>query len=366
MKAKKIIGKVVLAVLAVLVLACIVFCGIYFTRFQSITSLEKYTDYEDGYNLYSMDIKYDYSLDDIINSGYTDMQGLVDAIIDESLPLLPVSISVPSYGCSAFRTETVDKDILMGRNYDFKLDTSALMIRCEPKDGYKSIAFAALNNVGADNADAGIAKKMACLTAPFICLDGVNEKGVSIAVLTLPSDPTMHDTGKPKLATSLLIRLVLDRAATTDEALELIEQYDIFSSNGRDYHFVINDATGNSVAVEFDCEDPERKTVVTPTQAITNFFVMYIDKVDLDSDNGMYGTGKSRKRYEAMLDVLEDNENAVDMDVAWEALRAAAQEPDPNDITSNTQWSIIFNNTDGTAEVAIRRHWDDKFDFAID
>ena len=37
-----------------------------------------------------------------------------------------------------------------------------------------------------------------------------------------------------------------------------------------------------------------------------------------------------------------------------------------DDITSNTQWSIIFNNTDGTAEVAIRRHWDDKFDFAID
>lgn len=34
MKAKKIIGKVVLAVLAVLVLACIVFCGIYFTRFH--------------------------------------------------------------------------------------------------------------------------------------------------------------------------------------------------------------------------------------------------------------------------------------------------------------------------------------------
>ena len=120
------------------------------------------------------------------------------------------------------------------------------------------------------------------------------------------------------------------------------------------------------MAVEFDCEDPERKTVVTPTQAITNFFVMHIDKVDLNSDNGMYGTGKSRKRYEAMLDVLEDNENAVDMDVAWEALRAAAQEPDPNDITSNTQWSIIFNNTDGTAEVAIRRHWDDRFDFAID
>lgn len=104
----------------------------------------------------------------------------------------------------------------MGRNYDFKLDTSALMVRCAPEDGYKSIAFAALNNIGADQADASLSNKMACLTAPFACLDGINEKGVSIAVLTLPSEPTMHDTGKPKLATSLLFRLILDRAATTD------------------------------------------------------------------------------------------------------------------------------------------------------
>ena len=30
--------------------------------------------------------------------------------------------------------------------------------------------------------------KLASLTAPYICLDGLNEKGVSIAVLTLDSD----------------------------------------------------------------------------------------------------------------------------------------------------------------------------------
>lgn len=76
--------------------------------------------------------------------------------------------------------------------------------------------------------------------------------------------------------------------------------------------------------------------------------------------------GKSKKRYNAMLDVLEANENAADMDVAWEALRAVAQDLNPNDITSNTQCSIIFNNTEGTAEIALRRNWDDKFDFAID
>lgn len=360
----KIIKKIIVCILSVVVLACIIFCGIYFSRFQSIKTLEKYTEYADGYNLYSMDIKYNYNLDKIINSGYTDMQGMVDAILAESLPLLPVSIKVPSYGCSAYRTSTTDGDILMGRNYDFKLDTSALMIRCEPKNGYKSIAFAALNNVGADKADSSMAKKMACLTAPFICLDGVNEKGVSIAVLTLPSEPTMHNTGKPKLATSLLIRLVLDRAASTDEAIELIKNYDIFSSNGRDYHFFISDATGNSVAVEFDCESPERKMVITPTQAITNFFIMHINKVEPKKENGMYGKGK--ERYTAMLDVLAENENNVNMDVAWKSLKAASQEPNPVDITSNTQWSIVFNNTKGTAEIALRRNWDDKHFFAIE
>ena len=363
--AKKIISRILLSLLAVVLLICIAFGILYFTRFQTMATLKKITDYEDGYNLYTMTVKYDYSIDDIIDSGYTDTQGFVDAVIKESLPVLPVSIKVPSYGCSAFRTTTKDGNVLMGRNYDFKLDTSALMVICEPKDGYKSISFGALNNVGADQADASIAKKMACLTAPFIANDGINEKGVSIAVLTLPSEPTMHDTSKPKLATSLLIRLVLDRAASTEEALELIRQYDIFSSNGRDYHFFISDASGNSVAVEFDCDSEGREMVVTPTQAITNFYIMYADKVEPGQDCGKYGKGTAMPRYTAILDVLQANEGSVDRNVAWDALKAAAQEPNPEEITSNTQWSIVFDNTNGTAEITLRRHWGDSYFFNI-
>ena len=363
--AKNTISRILVIPLAVILLVCIGFGILYFTRFRTMATLKKLTDYEDGYDLYSMTVKYDYSIDDIINSGYTDMQEFTDAVVKECLPLLPVKIQVPTFGCSAFRTTTTDENVLMGRNYDFKLDTSALMVLCEPKDGYKSISFCALNNISADQADASITKKMACLTAPFIGLDGVNEKGVSVAVLTLPSEPTMQDTGKPKLATSLLIRLVLDRAASTEEALNLIRQYDIFSSNGRDYHFIISDASGNSVAVEFDCESPGREMVVTPTQAITNFFIMYTDKVDPNQDNGMYGKGSAKGRYTAMLDVLDANEGAVDRNVAWEALRAAAQDPNPEDITSNTQWSILFDNTNVTAEITLRRHWGDSFSFDL-
>ena len=79
----------------------------------------------------------------------------------------------------------------------------------------------------------------------------------------------------------------------------------------------------------------------------------------------MYGKGSAKKRYTAMLDVLEANKGTVDRDVAWEALMVAAQEPNPADITSNTQWSILFDNTHGTAEITLRRQWEDRYTFEI-
>ena len=46
-------------------------------------------------------------------------------------------------------------------------------------------------------------------------------------------------------------------------------------------------------------------------------------------------------------------------------MKAASQDPDPDDITSNTQWSVSYNNTDLTAEIAIRRNWEDVTRFGI-
>ena len=58
------------------------------------------------------------------------------------------------------------------------------------------VATAALDNVSANAPDESTKMKLASLTAPYICLDGLNEKGVSIAVLTLDSDPVHQSTGK--------------------------------------------------------------------------------------------------------------------------------------------------------------------------
>lgn len=358
----KAIQWIISALVAVVIIAAAVGGGVYFTRLKSIHSIRKLTDYE-NYNLYRMDIDYAYDLDRLIDRGITDNQSMINAILAEALPYLPIHMKAPNFGCSAFCTQGTDGHTLMGRNYDFKNDTSAMLVYCTPKDGYASVAFAALDNINANTPDASMAKKLATLTAPFICLDGMNEKGVSIAVLTLDSDPTYQQTGKPMIATTLAIRLVLDRAATTAEAVELLSKYDMFASSGRDYHFYITDATGDGRVVEYDCESETRELVALPINAITNFYGIYKDKVLPNQKNGIYGHG--RERYDAVLEVFDQQKDSPSNDTVWAALKAASQEPNPESITSNTQWSIAYNNTDLTAEIIIRRHWADMTRYGL-
>ncbi len=357
----RVIKRVFAGVAAAAVIAAAGLGFLYASRIQTMASITKQTSYDDGYDLYAMDVTYDYSLQNVIDAGITDNQSFIDAVLHESLPLLPISMKSPDFSCSAFTAQGSD-GTLMGRNYDFKLDTSALLVRCSPKDGYRSIGFAALNNVGADQATASVKTRLACLTAPFICLDGVNEKGVSIAVLTLDSEPTNQQTDRPTIATTLAIRLVLDRAASTEEAVNLLEGYDMFASSGRDYHFYITDASGDGRVVEYDPNDESRPLKATPMRTITNFYALYVDQVLPNQKNGIYGHGKERwEAIESVLDAnADDNANA-----AWEALRAASQDPNPNDVTSNTQWSVVYSNTGLSADITLRRHWGDAIHFEL-
>lgn len=332
-------------------------------RMASMDSLKMLTDYEDGYNLYEIRIEYDYDLDALAGEASRTDQGYLDAAAAQAFPGVHIDAKAPSFGCSAFRCRA-DESVLMGRNYDFKQDTSSLLVRTDPSDGYASIAFCALNNLGANTPESDKRQRAAALVAPFACLDGVNEKGVSIAVLTLDSDPVDHATDRLAINTSLAIRLVLDRAASTREAIELLRGCDMHASAGRDYHFFISDASGDSRVVEYDPCDPARPFVATPAREITNYYALYADRVEPNHKNGIYGHGKERAL--AIADVLDSAADAGNVETAWRALRASSQEPNPNDITSNTQWSIVYSNADATAQIALRRRWNDVFRFGLE
>ena len=114
----KVVSRILILLLALVLVVAGVFTGVYFTRIQTVSSIRKVTSYDD-YNLYSMNVQYDYSLDDVINAGITDTQSLIDAIVGEVLPLLPVKVRVPSFGCSAFTAQTADGEIMAMRHKEY-------------------------------------------------------------------------------------------------------------------------------------------------------------------------------------------------------------------------------------------------------
>ncbi len=358
-KAKCIVGGVV----TVAAIGAVSLGVAYGKQIATASSLERITSYEDGFNLYRVDVAYGYDLDAIIDADVHDDQAHVNAVLAQVLPGVPLEVKAPKFACSAFCARTTDGDVLMGRNYDFKDDTSALIVHTDPDDGYESICSSALNNLGANRPDSSVKGRIASLLGPFAALDGMNEKGVSIAVLTLDSEATDQRTGRQAINTSLAVRLVLDRAATTQQAVDLLERYDMHAMAGRDYHFFVSDAQGDSRIIEWDPKSDDRRMVATPVREITNYYALYADKVAPNRKNGDLGHGKERTL--AIADVLDAHNGSMTCDVAWEALKAAAQDPNPEDVTSNTQWSIVYNNTDLTADVCLRRNWDDVMQFGL-
>lgn len=144
--------------------------------------------------------------------------------------------------------------------------------------------------------------------------------------------------------------------------MALLWQYDMLASGGRDYHFYITDAFGDGRVVEYDCESESRKMTVTPVRSVTNFFEIYKDKVLPYQRNGIYGHGK--ERYD-MMEAVFDDTDSYSSDTAWDALKATSQELSTEDITSNTQWSVSYNDTKLTAEIVLRRKWADVIEYSL-
>lgn len=102
---------------------------VYHKQIKSAASLKRLTGYADGYDLYAIDIAYDYDLDRIIAAGVRDDQAYIDAVVAQVLPGVPAHVQAPQFACSAFVAVDAEGRVRTGRNYDFKDDTSALLVR---------------------------------------------------------------------------------------------------------------------------------------------------------------------------------------------------------------------------------------------
>lgn len=354
-KTKKIIKIVSISIVGV---ALAIIFGLYMMFKNEIATINR-MEKLDEYPLYYMEYQGDYGFDEFLQVGASSDEELVDYVVKRLLKGLPIEIKVPKLGCSTFTAQTKESENLFGRNFDLTY-SPAMMVKTTPKNGYASISMVNLGflGYGEEKLPDSFISSINALAAPFAPLDGVNEKGLAIGVLLIPSEETKQDNGKVNITTTTAIRMILDKCATVEEAIAMLKEYDMYSSAGSNYHFQISDNSGKSVVVEYINNEMK---IVEPSesyQAAANFLLT----------PGDYDFGYGQDRYEIMIHKLKETQGILSDEEAMQLLSAAAQEPHLNDKgeISGTQWSVVYNQKDLSATVSMGRNYDKTYKFQLD
>lgn len=341
---KRILLGLLIAIVVVVAGVLLLFQG----ELRTLSGIERVEDT----TLFTMEYKADYSLDDFLDQGgvSSDVE-LLDFLVGKILKGLPIQFDIPNLGCSTFAVTSPEGDALFGRNFDMYY-SPALLVQTAPKDGYRSVSMVNLAYIGygENKLPTSLANSILTLAAPYVPLDGVNEAGLAVGVLLIDTEPTNQQTDKPDITTTSAIRMMLDKAATVDEAVEMLGQYDMHSSANSCYHFQIADKTGRAVVVEYIGDD----MVVVESPRATNFLLT----------EGDWDFGGGKDRFETLAQTMEATDGILSAQASMDLLQAVSQKVKV-DKTSTTQWSCVYNMTKGTVDVAMSMDYDHIFSFAI-
>lgn len=277
------------------------------------------------------------------------IQFLVDRLGDNLLGLL---FGSNPFGCSTLTADGEQGEVLFGRNFDWNT-CDAWIVLSTPEHGYASISTVNRDFIDQSGVSVEVLPdEIQALISLYAPLDGMNEAGLAVSVNMIQDGAVIdQETDRPDLTTTTAIRLLLNQASGVEEALELLEQYDMHSSMGMMVHFALADSTGRSVVVEYI----DQEMVVTETPVVTNFYLAAGEKYGI-------GTEQSHTRYEILLERLAA-QDAFTMEDMRDALRSVSKQNFGE--FESTEWSIVFDLTNGIARYYHRENYDVDYTFRI-
>lgn len=257
-----------------------------------------------------------------------------------------------AFGCSAISVKNNSGEALFGRNFDW-YGCDALVVLSKPQKGYASISTVNTNFIkNAYRSFNSLPEKVRSVVSLYAPLDGMNEKGLCAAVLYIEDGAKINqNTDKPDITTTTAIRLLLNQAADVDEAVELLNQYDMHDSLGMMIHFAISDSNGKCAAVEYI----DNEMVITETPVVTNFYLAEGSKQGI-------GSAQSHTRFETLTNTLTEKP-AMETDDVKNALESVSKHHFNDGET--TEWSIVYNQPQGTAQYFHRENYTKAYSFKI-
>ena len=292
---KKTIKRILICLGILLVLLIVVTLGAWLKFGTFIVAARSIHQLQDS--LYVMEYRGDYGLDEFLAQGGADSDSalanyLMGYLSGGYYKPEDIEIAPGDFGCTTVCVKDKNGDVYFGRNFDWRNDR-AMIVHTVPKNGYQSFSTCDLDFLGFGDdysPDGSMQERIQTLAAIYVPVDGMNERGLVIADLMAGDDEETHQkTDKVALTTTTAIRLLLDRAANVDEAIELLKQYDMNSSIGAAHHFAIADKSGKSVVVEY----VNGEMLVSDTNVVTNHYLA-------DSPKKGVGDEESHLRFDLM------------------------------------------------------------------
>ena len=354
-----------LVLLGVILTAITSLVVMYKNELKTLQTLEQIDDY----GMYTMTYHGDYEFDELMKTGIKNDSDIGRFVVDNLFTfdncdglrkVLMDAFNKVDGGCTSFVARNDEGEMIYGRNYDY-IYSPSLVLKTKPDNGYESISTVNMSLLGFSSNSIIPLRSRERLTwfegalmllTPFLPFDGMNEKGVAISMLTVPEAEPPLDFSKPILNPTLAIRLVLDKAANVEEAIALLSKYNLYFSGNIPCHFLIGDASGNSVIIEYI--DKEMKVIESDTsyQTCANY-------IAYDERKG--GTG--RDRCGIIEKEMSENNNRISNETALNLLALTGGYDGSND---SLQWSVLYNLTNRSSEIFAHRKVKDRTYFQID
>ena len=359
----------VVGILAALCLAVACLWGGEIASIRSIQSVEG------NPYLYQMEYKAAYDLDDLIANDIDENAELLNYVvgrIGKGLPLKIKSAQVAdengemaTINCTSFQAaQAGGEGFWYGRNYDFFKNPTMVTVS-RPKKGYASIAVSDMSHFGysLEKLPSSFMASLSCLAAIYAPVDGINEKGLCTSIMALPKQASQQDTPKHDVGTTIIMRLWLDRCATVEEALQILETVDVRhdAAVGSGYHYMVADARGDCAVVEFDKEDGW-KTMIVRKDPEANYMLvtnhLLSEKYYTTEPDPAVGNPHSKSwwRYETAGAYLQEHDGTLTLDQAQECLSLVHWKDLvwDNGTVEDTQYSNVYDQQARTKRPAKR------------
>ncbi|MBN1123026.1 MAG: linear amide C-N hydrolase [Anaerolineae bacterium] len=298
-------------------------------------------------NLYTMTYYGDYGLDAFMQTGISAASG------DLTSPAEQAASSVDSYQCSTFVTRNEKDDVIVARNFDYYHDP-ALLLFTDPPDGYASASIIDIHYLGFWTGIDAADDLTSLIEAPYWPFDGMNEHGLDVTLMAVPHIPHTVDRDRVVIGSLHLIRILLDNAATVDEAIALAEQFSMDWEGGEVCHYLVADRNGDSAVLEYVDSELVVIRPDDPFQISTNFYLHDTDTADRIAQCPRYAT--AHETLSAANGILTNTEiTTLTEQIAGE-----------NNFDINTMWSVIYNLTTGDITVYMALDFDHPHTFTLD